>query len=128
MPKIGMNIEEIEERQACPVDTYTLRITKAEITANSKGDGRVVAVQMMPLEQPTYRIFKSWSLKPNVLSSSDPLFSIRKFIKDFLKVDSVLDEDWDTDEIVRLEFMGKVEHEDYQGRPRAKLGRILAGS
>ena len=128
MPKIGINIEEIKERQPCPEGTYTLRIMAAEITANKQGDGRVVVVQLMPQEEPSYRVFKRWSLKPGVLSSSDPVFSFRKFVKDFLNVNSELTDEWDTDEIIGLEFMGKVSHEIYEDKARPILERVLASS
>ena len=122
MAKIGMDLREIKEKGPLTPGVYTFTVRKVGLQPTNAQDANMVVMELVPQESPGDILFHRYTLKPGILTSSDPDKSFRKFL-DVVAIP--YDADFDTDVLFGLSFRATVKHEQYQGKTQARLENIL---
>ena len=122
MAKIGINLNEVKERQPLVPGVYTFTIRKSGLETNKAQDGQNVVLELVPQESPTDIVFHRFSTKPGALTAADSAMSLKKAL-DILQIP--YDSDFDTDVLFGQSFRGVVKHEIYMGKTQVRLGEIL---
>ena len=121
MPKVNVNLNEVEEQKALPAGSYVVRIVKGEKATGKESGNDYIAWELEVVEGDCKgrHLFTNTSLQPNAL------WKLKQLL-DEAKVVTNKDGSFNTEDAIGAEFTAVVGQREYEGRVRNEVTDYLA--